>query len=117
MRRSRKKGETTWPSNSVTPPLKPRFCSAICRSWWTFGLLGVGRAGPWGRSSTNSHNEYAGQVKVAKMNVDENPSTPSKYGIRAIPTLILFKGGEVVEQITGAVSKSSIKEMISQKAL
>ncbi|MDQ7830381.1 MAG: thioredoxin [Desulfovibrionaceae bacterium] len=62
-------------------------------------------------------NEYAGQVKVAKMNVDENPSTPSKYGIRAIPTLILFKGGEVVEQITGAVSKSSIKEMISQKAL
>jgi thioredoxin 1 len=77
----------------------------------------VGRAGPWGRSSTNSHNEYAGQVKVAKMNVDENPSTPSKYGIRAIPTLILFKGGEVVEQITGAVSKSSIKEMISQKAL
>ena len=62
-------------------------------------------------------NEYAGQVKVAKMNVDENPNTPSKYGIRAIPTLILFKGGEVVEQITGAVSKSSIKDMISQKAL
>jgi len=62
-------------------------------------------------------NEYAGQVKVTKMNVDENPATPSKYGIRAIPTLILFKGGEVVEQITGAVSKSSIKEMISQKAL
>ena len=62
-------------------------------------------------------NEYTGQVKVAKMNVDENPSTPSKYGIRASPTLILFKGGEVVEQITGAVSKSSIKEMISQKAL
>ena len=62
-------------------------------------------------------NEYTGQVKVAKMNVDENPSTPSKYGIRAIPTLILFKGGEVVEQITGAVSKSSIKEMLGQKAL
>lgn len=62
-------------------------------------------------------NEYTGQVKVTKMNVDENPATPSKYGIRAIPTLILFKGGEVVEQITGAVSKSSIKEMISQKAL
>ncbi len=61
--------------------------------------------------------EYAGQVKIAKMNVDENPSLPSKYGIRAIPTLILFKGGEVLEQITGAVSKSSIKELISQKAL
>jgi thioredoxin 1 len=61
--------------------------------------------------------EYAGQVKIAKMNVDENPASPSKYGIRAIPTLILFKNGEVVEQITGAVSKSSIKELLAQKAL
>lgn len=62
-------------------------------------------------------NEYTGQVKVTKMNVDENPATPGKYGIRAIPTLILFKNGEVVEQITGAVSKTSIKDMITQKAL
>ncbi len=60
-------------------------------------------------------NEYAGRVKVVKMNVDENPASPSKYGIRAIPTLILFKGGEVVEQSTGAVSKSTIKEMIDKK--
>jgi len=60
-------------------------------------------------------NEYAGRVKVAKMNVDENQATPSKYGIRAIPTLILFKGGEVVDQTTGAVSKSSIKDMIAKK--
>jgi thioredoxin 1 len=59
-------------------------------------------------------NEYAGQVKVVKMNVDDNPASPSKYGIRAIPTLILFKNGEVVEQTTGAVAKSSIKEMISK---
>jgi thioredoxin 1 len=62
-------------------------------------------------------NEFTGQIKVTKMNVDENPATPSKYGIRAIPTLILFKNGEVVEQITGAVSKTSIKEMITQKVL
>lgn len=61
--------------------------------------------------------EYEGKVKVVKMNVDENPSTPSKYGIRAIPTLILFKNGEVVSQITGAVAKSSLKNMIDQKAL
>jgi thioredoxin 1 len=60
-------------------------------------------------------DEFAGQLKVFKMNVDENQATPSKYGIRAIPTLILFKGGEVLEQVTGAVSKSSIKEMISSK--
>jgi thioredoxin 1 len=62
-------------------------------------------------------NEYTGQIKIAKMNVDENPNTPGKYGIRAIPTLILFKNGEVLDQVTGAVSKSSIKEMISSKAL
>lgn len=61
--------------------------------------------------------EYAGQVKIVKMNVDENPTTPSKYSIRAIPTLILFKGGQVIEQITGAVSKSSLKQMLAEKAL
>jgi thioredoxin 1 len=61
--------------------------------------------------------EYENQVKIVKMNVDDNPSTPSKYGIRAIPTLILFKNGEVVGQVTGAVSKNNIKEMINQKAL
>ncbi|NCC23837.1 MAG: thioredoxin [Deltaproteobacteria bacterium] len=59
--------------------------------------------------------EYAGTVKIVKMNVDENPATPNRFGIRAIPTLILFKGGEVVEQVTGAVSKASLKQMISSK--
>ena len=62
-------------------------------------------------------NEYEGKLSVVKLNVDESPSTPGKYGIRAIPTLILFKNGEVVEQVTGAVSKSSIATMIEQKAL
>ncbi|MGX9365235.1 thioredoxin [Desulfoplanes sp. PS50] len=60
--------------------------------------------------------EYDGKLSIVKMNVDENPSTPSKYGIRAIPTLILFKGGEVAEQVTGAVSKTSLKQMIDDKA-
>ena len=60
--------------------------------------------------------EYPEKVKFVKMNVDENPGTPSKYGIRAIPTLILFKNGEVVDQVTGAVSKSNLKEMIDSKA-
>ena len=60
--------------------------------------------------------EFEGKVKILKMNVDENPSTPSKFGIRAIPTLILFKNGEAVEQVTGAVSKASLKQMLSEKA-
>jgi thioredoxin 1 len=60
--------------------------------------------------------EFDGKVKIMKMNVDENPGTPSKFGIRAIPTLILFKNGEVVEQVTGAVSKASLKQMLNDKA-
>ena len=60
--------------------------------------------------------EYAGKVKVAKMNVDENPATPSRYGIRGIPTVILFKGGQILDQIVGAVPKSKVEDMI-KKAL
>jgi thioredoxin 1 len=58
--------------------------------------------------------DYAGKLKVAKCNVDENPKTPSRYGIRAIPTLIIFKDGNVSEQITGAVAKSQISAAIDK---
>ncbi|MDL2267493.1 thioredoxin [Desulfovibrio sp. OttesenSCG-928-G15] len=61
--------------------------------------------------------EFEGKVTIVKMNVDENPSTASKYSIRAIPTMILFKNGEVVEQITGAVAKANLKDILEQKAL
>ena len=60
--------------------------------------------------------EYSGKVKVTKLNVDENPATPSQYGVRGIPTLILFKGGKILEQIVGAVPKTRLKSMI-EKAL
>ncbi|MEE2961034.1 MAG: thioredoxin [Myxococcota bacterium] len=55
-----------------------------------------------------------GKVKVCKMNIDEHPNTPSKYAIRAIPTLLLFKGGEVVEQLVGLVTKDKLNEAITQ---
>lgn len=61
--------------------------------------------------------EYEGKVKVCKINVDENPVTPGKFNIRAIPTLIIFKDGQVVQQTTGAVSKANLKNIIEQKAL
>lgn len=59
-------------------------------------------------------SEYEGKALIVKMDVDENPSTPGKFGIRAIPTLILFKNGEVVDQVTGAGTKSSLKDMIDK---
>lgn len=58
--------------------------------------------------------DYGTKLKVAKCNVDENPKTPGKFGIRAIPTLIIFKNGSVSEQITGAVAKSQIAAAIDK---
>jgi thioredoxin 1 len=56
--------------------------------------------------------EYAGKIKVAKLNIDENQATPPRYGIRGIPTLMLFKGGEVEATKVGAVSKSQLTAFI-----
>ena len=61
-------------------------------------------------------DEYQGQVKVGKMNIDDNPSIPGKFGIRSIPTLLMFKGGNVVDQQVGGVNKAAIEGMI-KKAL
>ncbi len=58
--------------------------------------------------------EYEGKIKFAKCNVDENPVTPGKFSIRAIPTLIFFKNGAVAEQITGMVAKAKLEEAISK---
>ncbi|CAG1066491.1 Thioredoxin 1 [uncultured bacterium] len=58
--------------------------------------------------------EYTGKLRVVKVNVDDNPATPGKYGVRGIPTLILFKGGKVVDQLVGAVPRNQIKELIEK---
>ena len=57
--------------------------------------------------------EYAGKLKILKMNVDDNPRTPSRYGVRGIPNLILFQNGQVKEQIVGAVPKAQLVKAIS----
>jgi len=57
---------------------------------------------------------YAGKLKVAKVNVDQNGATPSRYGIRGIPTLLFFKGGKVADQIVGYVAKDVIEEKVQR---
>ncbi len=56
--------------------------------------------------------EYTGKLKVAKLNIDDNPDTPPKFGIRGIPTLMIFKGGEVEATKVGALSKSQLTAFI-----
>jgi thioredoxin 1 len=56
--------------------------------------------------------EYDGKIKFTKMDVDSNPQTPMTYGIRGIPTLIIFRGGQAVEQVVGAVPKVMLKKRL-----
>lgn len=57
-------------------------------------------------------DEYAGKVTIAKLNVDQNNASPAKYGVRGIPTLLIFKNGELADTKVGALSKTQLKEFI-----
>ncbi|MFW6087571.1 MAG: thioredoxin [Myxococcota bacterium] len=59
-------------------------------------------------------NEYEGRVKVTKLDIDESPGTAQKFGIRGVPTLYVFKGGEVVGQQVGAVPKNALSQMVER---
>lgn len=58
--------------------------------------------------------DYAGRVTVGKLNVDDNPAVTMKYMVRGIPTLILFKGGKIADQVVGLVDKSALKQMVDK---
>ncbi len=60
--------------------------------------------------------EFAGKVKVAKLNVDENPVTAQNYGVMSIPTLIMFKGGQVLEQLVGVQQEAALREKLNNLA-
>jgi len=59
-------------------------------------------------------DEYEGKVTVGKLNIDQNSGTPPKYGVRGIPTLLLFKDGEMVDTKVGALSKTQLKEFLDK---
>lgn len=58
---------------------------------------------------------YTGKIKVGKMDVDQNPSTPQRYGVRGIPTLLIFRNGQVQEQIVGLVSRDKIEKALNKQ--
>ena len=61
-------------------------------------------------------DQYAGKLDVFKVDIDNNPETPARFGVRGIPTVILFKNGKVVDQVVGAVPKAQIEELIKKGA-
>ena len=69
-----------------------------------------------GPSLDEISNEMAGKVKIAKLNIDENPEIAAQFGVRSIPTLMMFKGGEVADIKVGALPKSALSHWISGAA-
>ena len=61
-------------------------------------------------------NELGGKVKIVKVNIDESPNAPTKYGVRGIPTLMIFKGGQVVDTRVGGAPKGQLQQWIESKA-
>jgi thioredoxin 1 len=59
-------------------------------------------------------SQYGGQVKVVKLNTDDSPGVASQYGIRSIPTLILFKGGQIIDRVVGAVPKATLASTLDK---
>ena len=79
---------------------------------WTTGRNGAAPCKAIASIVDEIAEEYAGKLKVAKLNIDENNSTPPRYGIRGIPTLMLFKDGSVEATKVGAVSKTQLSTFI-----
>lgn len=59
-------------------------------------------------------DQYAGKVDVFKIDIDSNPDTPARFGVRGIPTVIVFKGGQAVDQVVGAVPKAQLEQLIAK---
>ena len=80
------------------------------RCSWISGPSGAVPASAWRPTVDALATEYAGKVTVGKLNVDDNPNTGIKFQIRGIPTLLIFKGGQVVESVVGLAQKDDISE-------
>ena len=97
---------------SLTTLSRPRFCNRRNRSSWTSGRNGAAPARCIAPILDDIAGQYAGRLKVAKINIDDNPTTPANFAVRGIPTLMLFKNGSVEATKVGALSKSQLVAFI-----
>ena len=96
---------------------RARCCNPINPSSWTFGPSGAGRAKCSRPLLDEIATEQAGQVKVAKVNVDANPVLAARFGIQSIPTLLYFAGGEVRDKTIGVTGKRAILSKLEKLAV
>ncbi len=96
---------------------RAKFSNRINPSSWTFGLNGAGRAKCSRPTLDEIAEEQIGHVKVAKVNVDNNPALAARFGIQSIPTLLYFAGGEVKDKTVGVVGKRAIVSKLEKLAV
>ena len=84
------------------------------RCWWTSGRSGAAPASRSPRRWSRSPSELAGHVTIAKLNIEDSPTTPSRYGVRGIPTMMLFKDGHMASMKVGAMPKQKILEWLAE---
>jgi len=99
--------------SSPTPTSNPKSSSRMSRRWSTSGPS-VWPCKQIAPTVDALADEYAGRLKVAKMDVDHHQIVPQQYGIRSIPTLLIFKGGKVVGQLVGAAPRSKLEAEIQK---
>ena len=80
--------------------------------WWTFGRNGADPCRIVGPVVDDLAREYAGRVKIGKLDVDANPQTAFRFNVRSIPSILFFRGGEVVDTVVGAHPKASLESKI-----
>ena len=112
------KGATTWPRPTSSILQDSTFETEVLKSdvpvLVDFWAVWCGPCKAIAPTVEELAKQYKGKVKVAKMDVDEHQNVPQQYGIRSIPTLLVFKGGRVVDTIVGAVPKSKLEESLKK---